>query len=195
MVRNIGATVEWDLVRLGELQNQVGELYADFQGLGDSSWLNAQVGRFQIPLGENYLRFSKGYRDNPFISQHGRRTVVVGRGRPPLRAGRRAAASATSRRSRTARPPSTSTRTRDPQGTLKLYTDPWPWLHLSVSGLVSGEIGRTSEASEGALWLGETWAMPVGLFADVPNFIDGVAVRRRAERDRSHLVRGRRHGA
>src|SRR5262245_595916 len=68
VVRTIGATVEWDLVRLGDLQNQVGELYADFQGLLGSSWMNAQVGRFQIPLGENYLRFSKGYRDNPFIS-------------------------------------------------------------------------------------------------------------------------------
>ena len=68
VVRTIGTTLEWDLVRIGELQNQVGELYVDFQGLADSSWLNAQVGRFQIPLGENYLRFSKGYRDNPFIS-------------------------------------------------------------------------------------------------------------------------------
>jgi hypothetical protein len=63
----------------------------------------------------------------------------------------------------------------DPQGTLKLYTDPWPWLRLSVSGLVSGEIGRTNEASSGALWLGETWAMPVGNWTIVPNFIDGVA--------------------
>src|SRR5262249_4955812 len=62
----------------------------------------------------------------------------------------------------------------DPQGTLKLYTDPWPWLHLSVSGLVSGEIGHKSRPAPRALWLGETWAMPVGAFTDVPNCINGV---------------------
>ncbi len=174
-VRNIGATVEWDLVRVGELQNQVGELYADFQGLGDSSWINAQVGRFQIPLGENYLRFSKGYRDNPFISN----TVggpwwwdegvrLYGQDAK----GRVGYVASVSNGETDFNADSNT----DPQGTLKLYTDPWPWLHLSASGLVSGEIGRTREASSGALWLGETWAMPIGRFTSVPNFVDGVAV-------------------
>jgi hypothetical protein len=173
VVRNIGATVEWDLVRIGELQNQVGELYADFQGLGGSSWFSAQVGRFQIPLGENYLRFSKGYRDNPFISN----TVggpwwwdegvrLYGQD-ASARVGYVASIS-------NGETPFNFDSNTDPQGTLKLYTDPWPWLRVSVSGLVSGEIGRTSEASEGALWLGETWATPVGLFSDVPSFIDGI---------------------
>src|SRR3989442_4421613 len=46
-VRNIGATVEWNLVREGNLDNDVGELYADFQGIADSPWLNAQVGRLE----------------------------------------------------------------------------------------------------------------------------------------------------
>jgi hypothetical protein len=173
VVRNIGATVEWDLVRLGDLQNQVGELYADFQGLAASSWLNAQVGRFQIPLGENYLRFSKGYRDNPFISN----TVggpwywdegvrVYGKD-----ASGRFGYVASISNGETDFNVDTNT---DPQGTLKLYTDPWPWLHLSVSGLASGEIGRTGTPSSGALWLGETWAMPIGVFTGVPTFIDGL---------------------
>src|SRR5262245_7602167 len=139
VVRNIGATVEWDLVRLGDLQNQVGELYADFQGLLGSSWMNAQVGRFQIPLGENYLRFSKGYRDNPFISN----TVggpwywdegVRFYGKD---ASGRFGYVASISNGETDFNHDTNT---DPQGTLKLYTDPWPWLHLSVSGLASGEI-------------------------------------------------------
>src|SRR5262245_16506352 len=54
-LRNVGASVEWDWVRMGEVENQVGDLYADFQGIADSDWLNAQVGRFQIPVGEAYL--------------------------------------------------------------------------------------------------------------------------------------------
>jgi hypothetical protein len=41
---------------------------------------------------------------------------------------------------------------------------------------LSGEIGRSDDASSGALWLGETWAMPVGSWTDVPSFVDGAAV-------------------
>jgi hypothetical protein len=175
LVRSIGATFEWDLVRLGELQNDVGELYADFQGIGDSTWLSTQVGRFQIPVGENYLRFSKGYRDNPFISNtvggpwwwdEGLR--FYGHDEKD-RFGYVASVS----NGETDFNHDTNT---DPQGTLKLYTNPWPWLHLSVSGLASGEIGRTNEASSGALWLGETWGMPIGNWTIVPNFVDGVPV-------------------
>jgi hypothetical protein len=171
-IRNIGATVEWDLVRIGELQNQVGELYADFQGVADSGWLNAQVGRFQIPVGENYLRFSKGYRDNPFISNtvggpwwwdEGLR--LYGQGFD----GRVGYVASVSNGDTNFNVDANN----DPQGTLKLYTDPWPWLHLSVSGLVSGEIGHANAPAPGALWLGETWAMAVGAFTAVPNYIDG----------------------
>ena len=175
IVRNVGATFEWDLVRIGELQNQVGELYADFQGLGGRSFANVQVGRFQIPVGENYLRFSKGYRDNPFISNtvggpwwwdEGLRFYgEEARGRFGY------VASISNGDTRFDADPNT-----DPQGTLKLYTDPWPWLHVSVSGLASGEIGRSSEAAPGALWLGETWAMAIGSRTAVPTFADGLPV-------------------
>jgi hypothetical protein len=173
VIRNIGATVEWNVVRMGELENDVGELYADFQGLGDSSWLNAQVGRFQIPVGEAYLRYSKGYRDNPFISNPvsgpwwwDEGVKLYGH-------------DASSRVGYIASVSNGDTNfnvdaNHDPQGTLKLYTDPWPWLHLSVSGLLSGEIGHANEPAPGALWLGETWAMAIGAFNAVPNFIDGI---------------------
>jgi hypothetical protein len=175
VVRTIGTTLEWELVRIGELENEVGELYVDFQGLAGSSWLNAQVGRFQIPVGENYLRFSKGYRDNPFISN----TVggpwwwdegvrVYGQD-AQRRVGYVASISNGDTRFNT-------DRNTDPQGTLKLFTDPRPWLHLSASGLASGEIGRTREAAPGALWLGETWAMTLGSRTAVPNFVDGLPV-------------------
>jgi hypothetical protein len=173
VIRNVGATVEWNVVRMGELENDVGELYADFQGLGDSNWLNAQVGRFQIPVGENYLRFSKGYRDNPFISN------TVGGPWWWDEGVKLYGHDAQSRIGYVASVSNGDTNfnvdaNHDPQGTLKLYTDPWPWLHLSVSGLLSGEIGHANEPAPGALWLGETWAMAIGAFNDVPNFIDGI---------------------
>src|SRR5262245_36119998 len=70
LLRDVGLFFEGNLVRLGELQGDqvIGELYADLQGLGGSDWLNFQVGRFQIPVGEAYLRYSRGYADNPFVS-------------------------------------------------------------------------------------------------------------------------------
>ncbi len=58
LFRSAGMSFEWNLVRLGELENDVGELYGEFQGIADSSWLNLQLGRFQIPVGEAYLRYS-----------------------------------------------------------------------------------------------------------------------------------------
>jgi hypothetical protein len=64
----------------------------------------------------------------------------------------------------------------DPQGTLKLYAKPWAWLHVSMSGLLSGAIGRTNEAAPGALWLGETWAMAIGSRTAGPTFVDGLPV-------------------
>ena len=173
VVRNIGATFEWNLVRMGELENNVGELYAEFQGLGDTGWFNAQVGRFQIPVGESYLRYSKGYRDNPFISN------LVGGPWWWDEGVKLYGHDASSRFGYVASVSNGDTNfnvdaNHDPQGTLKLYTDPWPWLHLSVSGLLSGEIGHANEPGDGALWLGETWAMAFGAFNDLPNFIDGL---------------------
>jgi hypothetical protein len=174
-VRNIGATVEWNLVREGELNNDVGELYADFQGIANSSWLNTQVGRFQIPVGEAYLRYSRGYRDNPFISQ------PVGGPWWWDEGLRFYGHDASNRFGYVASVSNGDSQfnfddNNDPQGTLKLYTDPWPWLHLSVSGLLSGELGHANSPANGALWLGETWAMPIGAFSDVPNYIHGLPV-------------------
>src|SRR5262245_3841255 len=70
LFRDIGFSFEWNMVRLGSFQNEqfVGGLSTDFQGIGGSDWLNAQVGRFQIPVGESYLRYSRGYADRPFVS-------------------------------------------------------------------------------------------------------------------------------
>jgi hypothetical protein len=174
-LRSAAASFEWNLFRLGDRDHDMGEVYVELQGLGDSSWWNAQLGRFQIPIGENYLRFSKGARDNPFISN-----TVSGawwwdegvklygtdaRGRFGY------VASLTNGETR-----------RDfgleggDQYTLKLFANPAPWLHLSVSGLYSGAIGNGDVEPEGALWLGESWARAFGASSPLPNFVDGRAV-------------------
>jgi hypothetical protein len=174
IARNVGFTFEWNLVRLGEVQSdsgatQVGEIFVELQRLGDQPWLNAQVGRFQIPVGENYLRFSKGYKDNPFI------TNTVG-GPWWWDEGVRVYGSDERRRFgyvasiSDGDTPFASDSSREPQGTLKLWVEPTRWLHASVSGLFSGETRR------GALWLGEIWATPIGAMSDLPTFQDGAIV-------------------
>lgn len=174
-LRSAGTSFEWDLFRLGYRDHEMGEVYLELQGFADSSWWNAQLGRFQIPIGENYLRFSKGARDNPFISN-----TVSGpwwwdeglklygndaRGRFGY------VASLTNGETR-----------RDfgleggDQYTLKLFANPAPWLHLSVSGLYSGAMGNGDQRPQGALWLGEMWARPFGTASGLPNYVDGRAV-------------------
>jgi len=173
LVRNVGFSFEWDLVRLGKLMNDVGELYVDFQGIGDTQWVNLQLGRFQIPVGENYLRFSQGYYQNPFISNtaggawfwdegvklYGRDATGLFSYVASISSGETAFNSAVSSHK---------------QYTLKLALDPIDWLHLSASGLYSGAIGSPSNSgSGGALWLGETWARAFGSGTPEPNYIEG----------------------
>lgn len=173
--RSLGLTFEWDLVRLGDLDNRVGELYADFQGFLDSDAVNFQVGRFQIPVGEAYLRYSRGYATKPFVSN-----VVGGPwwwdegvrfyGSDPE--GRFGYVSSVANGD-------TSFNSDVGDGTqltLKLFWRPVSWLYLSASGLRSGSLGSSSRSASGALWLGETWARSLGAGTSVPSFQDGVEV-------------------
>lgn len=181
VARNLGFSFEWNAVRLGEVQGTddptlIGETYVEFQGLGGSSWASAQVGRFQIPVGENYLRFSKGYRNNPFI------TNTVGgpwwwdegiRVYGSDAEGRFGYVASISDGDTSIEDDSS----RELQFTGKLWTEPWPWLRASVSALRSGQTGSTNDMGSGALWLGETWATPVGALAfRVPTWQDGRTV-------------------
>jgi hypothetical protein len=173
LVRDVGFVFEWDLVRLGSLQNRVGELYVDFQGIAEQSWANLQVGRFQIPVGENYLRFSQGYSDNPFISNTAGGPWWWDEGlRTYGRIGKLGWVASTS----DGETPFNSDPNTDKQFTLKLYTDPTPWLHISASGLRSGAMGSGNTPASGALWLGETWARAFGAGTTVPNFQDGAEI-------------------
>jgi hypothetical protein len=168
LARNVGFSFEWNLVRRGELYNEVGELYVDLQGLGGSSWLNLRPGRFQIPVGEAYKRYSRGEGSNPFISQPlggpwwWDEGVMLYGASELGRAGYVASLS-------NGETPFDFDDGDGEQLTLKLWAQPLPWLYASVSGLHQGEIGQGG----GALWLGETWATPVGAMGGVPVWIDG----------------------
>jgi hypothetical protein len=175
LVRDVGLLFEWDLVRLGSLQNTVGELYVDFQGVADNGWLNAQVGRFQLPIGEGYLRYSRGVAEQPFITEPLGTAWWWDEG---IRLYGSAAdsfvgyvASVTSGETPFNRDADSDTLT-----TVKLFTNPTEWLHLSVSSARSGKIGSSSTAASGAIWFGEAWARPIGAGTTVDSYVDGVVV-------------------
>ena len=178
LFRDLGLTFEWNLVRLGRLQNDVGDLFVDFQGVASSDWLNFQVGRFQIPVGESYLQYGKGYAARPFVSNslgpwwwdEGARFYGSGAGIEG--AGKIGYVASVSNGDT----PFNVDTDSDKQLTLKLYYEPLPWLRVSASGLRTGEIGDDTTPAQGALWLGESWARAFGSGTTVPSFQNGVAV-------------------
>jgi len=175
VVGNAGLSFEWNLVRLGDLENDVGDLYVDLQKLGGSGWTNLQVGRFQIPVGEAYLLYGKGYGDRHFVSNvvggpwwwdeglrlyggspEGRFSYVASltNGETPLNDGVDS----------------------DRQYTLKLIGHPASWLQVSASGLYTGSLGSTGRQALGGLWLGEAFARPIGAGSGIPTYDHGQVV-------------------
>lgn len=176
LVRNVGFTFEWNLVRTAvDDENDVGEAYVDLQAIGGRPWLNVQVGRFQVPVGEAYLRYGKGFAHRPLIDStvggpwwwdEGLRfygegfdgrigwVASISDGDTPLNLDSDGAK----------------------QATFKLILQPWPWLRVSGSVLRSGRVGRAGSDALGALWLGESWARAFGSGSGVTNYVDGVAV-------------------
>ncbi len=176
VVRNAGFSFEWNVVRIGELFNDVGEAYVELQGIAGSDWLNFQAGRFQIPVGEAYLRYSRGRWTNPFISQPVSGTWFWDEGFKLY--GGDARRSVAYIASITANETAFNSSVSDQkQYTLKLIHEPRDWLRLSASFLYGGRIGSaTTTGSGGGLWLGETWARGVGGWTDVPVIQDGVEI-------------------
>jgi len=180
LVRNAGFSFEWNLVRLGDLRNDVGDLYGELQGIGGSPWVNFQLGRFQLPVGEAYLRFGRGYAEKPFITNTVGGTWFWDEGVKLYgadEAGRFGYVASIT----TGETGFNQSLSGQKQYTLKLLTDPTSWLHLSMSGVYGGAIGTDQNpGSGGSLWLGESWARSFGSSfnpsADVPNFVDGVEV-------------------
>jgi uncharacterized coiled-coil protein SlyX len=143
-----------------DLDLRLGELYVDFADVsqlwGRDRILNIRAGRLDVPFGEEYL--SRDVIDNPLISHSladlwgvdegielygsiGKISYVlaVQNGGVPL------------------------TRDFDSDKSVsgRLSFDPAPWLHLSVSGMRTGELDATDDyLSE--IWFGNGWFRSIG---------------------------------
>lgn len=170
-IRNIGFTFEWNLVRNANTPNDVGLLYLDFEGIAESPWLNLRAGRFQIPFGEAYKLYSKGYAKRHFVHQ-----PLGG----PWWWDEGVLIHGTSTDGRFGYVASFTNGDNDfnsvgggYQLTGKLWAQPATWLYVSGSGLWTKALKQV----DGALWLGETWGRALGSGGPpLPNVVDGVAV-------------------
>jgi hypothetical protein len=173
--RDAGFAFEWNLVRVGYLANNLGDVYVDFRGLADQDWLNLDFGRFQIPFGENYLRFGRGYYTDPFIALSAPPPWFWDEGvklwGKVLEGKASYAFSMTDGENAMNLLPNGST-----QVSLKLAADPWEWLHLSVSGLRTGAIGSNTSPAFAAIWLGELFPRAFGAGSTAQSFSHGAPI-------------------
>ena len=179
IVRDIGFTLELNAVRRASFGDRrdglLGEIYVDFTGVLDSSWLNIQAGRFQLPLGEAYLRYSRGYADRPFVSDsiggpwYWDEGVRIHGSAPSNSWGYVASIS-------DGENDFNGDANQDPQYTLKLYAAPFDWLHVSATALIAGDTGTTDDDESNSLWLGEMFPTAFGAASSQPNFDGGAAI-------------------
>lgn len=175
LFRDAGFTFEWNLVRLGYEQNNVGDLYVDVRGVLGREWLNLEVGRFQIPFGENYLRFGRGRASDPFIALSAPPPWFWDEGVKlwgKTSNGRFGYVASVSDGEGGFNGELNSSK----QVTLKLSWDPSEWLHLSASALRTGTLGSEYSSADGSLWLGEMFPRAFGAGAAVPSFDHGVEI-------------------
>jgi hypothetical protein len=173
--RDAGLAFEWNIYRVGYFQNNVGDLYVDLRGMGDTDWANLQLGRFQIPFGENYLRFGRSYYTDPFIALSAPPPWFWDEGVKlwgKLLEGKASYAfSWTDGDGAINNLPNGGQ-----QVSLKLAADPFEWLHLSVSGLRSGTIGSDTTPAFAAVWLGEMIPRAFGAGSTAQSFANGVPI-------------------
>jgi hypothetical protein len=143
-----------------DLNLTLGELYLDFENVsklwGRDRMLNVRVGRMDIPFGEEYL--TRDVVDNPLISRSlsdlwgvdeglelygslGKFSYVV--------AVQNGGASGV------------RDFNADKSVAGRVSYDPLRWLHLSVSGMRTGELTAPDD-SWSELWFGSAWFMPFG---------------------------------
>jgi hypothetical protein len=187
--RDSGFTFEYNLVRLGYAQNEVGDLYVDLRGILARDWLNLEFGRFQIPFGENYLRFGRGRKNDPFIALTAAPPWFWDEG---IKLWGKTSdghfgyvASLTDGEGGFNEEGNGSK-----QVTLKLSWDPTEWMHLSASGLRTGTLGSDGSPAFASLWLGEAIPAAFGDGSSVPNYDHGVAVPNGPDKLRNVVVIG-----
>jgi hypothetical protein len=176
LVRDVGFSLEWELVRLaGNSDWPVGEVYADLRGVLGRDWLNLQIGRFQLPYGEGYRLYSRGYADRPLFTN----PITAGwwwdegvRIHGDFAERRLGYVFAWSNGDSMFQRETDS----DKALTLKLWAQPFDWLDLSVSGHRSGRLGSPEDGADSAIWFGETWFRGLGDGADVDTWSHGVIV-------------------
>lgn len=175
-----GFNLEWNLIRTRELYNFVGEAYFDLQGLWDNQWLNLQVGRFQIPVTENYLRFSNGKGQNPFVSQTAGGLWYWDEGLKIYGSTKNRGFgyifSLTDGESNMGENMLSDFSTEvdadfnaSKQTTLRLFSQLNQSWYASASFFATGEVGMS------ALWFGESSVKPLGMAGSPLEYIDGVA--------------------
>jgi hypothetical protein len=143
-----------------DLSVQLGEAYIDFENVSQlwdwNRWLNIRLGRMYIPFGEEYL--SRYAIDNPLISHSLPDIWGVDEGIEFYgRIGKVSYALAV----QNGGPSGVRDFNGDKSVAGRLSFDPNQWLHLSASGLRTGDLQRPGDVwSE--LWFGNGWFFPFG---------------------------------
>ncbi len=143
-----------------DLSLQLGECYLDFENVsrlwGKDNILNIRAGRMYIPFGEEYLR--RYAIDNPFISRSLPDIWGIDEGIELYGAVGKFSYVAAVQNGGVS---GTQDYDGDKSVTMKLGFDPKPWLHLSVSGMRTGNLDSQQDyLSE--LWFGGGWFRSLG---------------------------------
>jgi hypothetical protein len=175
--RDAGFAFEWNIERAGYLANNLGDVYVDFRGIADEDFLNFQVGRFQLPFGENYLRFGRGHQTDPFVALSAPPPWFWDEGVKLWGKFLEGKASyAFSMTDGEGALNSVAVGNGSQMFVLKLAADPVEWLHLSVSGLTTGVVGSNTSPAFASVWLGEMIPRALGMGSSAPIFDHGVIV-------------------
>jgi hypothetical protein len=143
-----------------DLSVQLGEAYIDFENVSQlwdrDRWLNIRLGRMYIPFGEEYL--SRYAIDNPLISHSLPDIWGVDEGIELYgKIGKVSYALAV----QNGGPSGVRDFNGDKSIAGRLSYDPNQWLHLSASGMRTGDLQRPGDLwSE--LWFGNGWFYPFG---------------------------------
>lgn len=146
----------------GDLDLRVGELYLDFEDVsklwGRDRQLNARAGRFDIPFGEEYL--TRDAIDNPLISHSLTDLWGVDEGIELYGSLGKFSYVAAVQNGGT---PGTRDFNADKSVTGRLSYDPARWLHLSVSGMRTGDLSASPDEDYlSELWFGGGWFRSIG---------------------------------
>ena len=168
---------EWDIVREFSLENEVGQMYVQWDRLFDFKELNLRVGRFPIPFGEEYLRFHEQRWDNPLITYSGPAPYNWDEGIELFGAVNNSrfeyAVAVTDGDN------NLNVNTNEaPQFAGKFTARPAKWAKLVLSIVDTGSVGSSSKDGITALEFGGTHAYAVGSFSRVDTYQNGVVVNR-----------------